>query len=211
MYLYRSDWTLDVTPPGVDANEGWQYAQTFDDPDDKWTGERPPPLERILSGSGVVAAGFGGSSSRNASLSSPVPGRFLATWVRRRRWIRIMRRRLDIPPLPFLEPDGLMYHLDSDGTLIPYVEEAQQDSGESEGQELGAMTSTFFSSAQDYVSRARYLAGNSPRDGDENSPLSAVDARRAIAKLERATEELRTGILSAFIAVVNQLNPEHIF
>lgn len=107
-----------------------------------------------------------------------------------------MRRRLDIPPLPYLEPDGAMYHLDSDGTLIPYVEEPQQDPNEGEGQELGTMTSAFFSSAQDYVGRARYLAGNSPRDNDESNPTSPVDARRAIAKLERATAELRQGILS---------------
>lgn len=112
-----------------------------------------------------------------------------------------MRRRLDIPPLPYLEPDGSMYYLDSDGTLIPYVEESQRDSNEGEGQELGAMSSTFFSSAQDYVGRARYLAGNSPRDVGENNPVSAVEARRAIAKLERATEELRTGILSKSIVV----------
>ncbi|KAF9451638.1 hypothetical protein P691DRAFT_723651 [Macrolepiota fuliginosa MF-IS2] len=195
-HFWLSDWTLDVTHPGVDAEEGWQYAHSFDEPDDKWTGERSPQLERILNGSGVVAAGFGGSSSRNASLSSPIPGRSPPAWARRRRWVRIMRRRLDIPPLPYLEPDGMMYHLDSDGTLIPYVEEPQQGSDEGDGQELGAMTSAFFSSAQDYVGRARYLVGNSPRDDDENNPTSAVEARRAIAKLERATAELRQGILS---------------
>jgi hypothetical protein len=89
-----------------------------------------------------------------------------------------------------------MYHLDSDGTLIPYVEESQQDASENEGQELGAMSSSFFSSAQDYVGRARYLAGNSPRENDESNSIPAVDVRRTIAKLERATEELRTGILS---------------
>ncbi|KAJ3573339.1 hypothetical protein NP233_g2492 [Leucocoprinus birnbaumii] len=198
-HFWLSDWTLDVTHPGVDAEEGWQYAQSFDDPDERWTGERSSQLERILTGSGVVAAGFGGSSSRNASLSSPIPGRIAPTWVRRRRWVRIMRRRLDIPPLPYLEPDGVMYHLDSDGTLIPYVEEQQQEGGESEGQELGAMSSTFFSSAQDYVGRARYLVGNSHHDDEETNSISAIDVRRVIAKLERATEELRTGILSEYI------------
>lgn len=105
-----------------------------------------------------------------------------------------MRRRLDIPPLPYLEPDGSMYHLDSDGTLIPYIEESRE-LNESEGQELGAMSSSFFSSAQDYVGRARYLAGNSPCDG-ESDTMTSMEARRAIAKLERATEELRSGILS---------------
>jgi len=196
----RSDWTLDVTYPGVDAEEGWQYAQSFDDPDEKWTGERPPQLERVLIGNGVVAAGFGGSSSRNASLSSSIPGRFTLTWVRRRRWVRIMRRRLDIPPLPFLESDGSMYHLDSDGILIPYVEELQSDVDENGGRELGTMSSSFFSSTQDYVGRARYLVGNDSCNDEENNPVSAIDTRRTIAKLERATEELRNGILSQWIA-----------
>jgi len=196
----RSDWTLDVTHPGVDAEEGWQYAQSFDDPDEKWTGERPPQLERMLTGNGVVAAGFGGSSSRNASLSSSIPGRFTLTWVRRRRWVRIMRRRLDIPPLPFLEPDGSMYHLDSDGTLIPYVEEHQSDVDENGGRELGTMSSSFFTSTHDYVGRARYLVGNDSCNDEENNLVSAIDARRTIAKLERATEELRNGILSQWIA-----------
>jgi hypothetical protein len=90
-----------------------------------------------------------------------------------------------------------MYYLDSDGTLIPYIEESR-GSYESEGQELGAMSSSFFSSAQDYVGRARYLAGNSPCDG-EGDIISAMEARRTIAKLERATEELRTGILSKLV------------
>ena len=35
------------------TQEGWQYAQSFDDPDEKWTGERPPQLERVLTGNGA--------------------------------------------------------------------------------------------------------------------------------------------------------------
>lgn len=108
-----------------------------------------------------------------------------------------MRRRLDIPPLPFLEPDGAMYHLDDRGTLIPYIGDTSSNhgDGEGQGQELGAMTSSFLSSAQDYVARARYLVGTQSRDADTNgAPLSAVDARRTIAKLERATMELRQGV-----------------
>lgn len=107
-----------------------------------------------------------------------------------------MRRRLDIPPLPFMEPDGAMYHLDADGTLIPYVQEVEGDFHSSgSGQELGSMRS-FLSSAQDYVARARYLVGTQNRDTDAHGePISGVDARRAIAKLERATMELRQGLL----------------
>jgi hypothetical protein len=88
-----------------------------------------------------------------------------------------------------------MYHLSADGAMIPHIEEYQSDLGEGDGQELGAMHSTLLSSAQDYVARARYLVGKQSRDADANGVVSAVDARRAIAKLERATTELRQGLL----------------
>ncbi|KAG6837980.1 hypothetical protein H0H93_008374 [Arthromyces matolae] len=191
-HFWLSDWTLDVTHPGVDAEDGWQYTHFFSDTEDQWTADVPPQLERLLSGSNLVGTGFGDSSGRRNSAGSSRPPQ---TWVRRRRWVRIMRRRLDIPPLPYLEPDGSMYHLDGDGSLIPFVED-QEGSGEGEGQEMGAMSSSFLSSAQDYVSRARYLVGNQTQYTDSNgAPSSAVEARRAIAKLERATTELRQGIL----------------
>ena len=107
-----------------------------------------------------------------------------------------MRRRLDIPPLPFLEPDGSMYHLTVDGALIPAIQEDHQsDIHDGNGQELGSMSPSFLSYAQDYVSRARYLVDARSRD-DTEGPLSAVETRRGIAKLERATTELRQGILS---------------
>ncbi|PPQ99071.1 hypothetical protein CVT24_003631 [Panaeolus cyanescens] len=191
-HFWLSDWTLDVTHPSVDAEEGWQYAPSFDTPDDRWTAEMPPQLGRIMTTHGIVSAGLGGSSSR--PLSSPHSSRTPQNWVRRRRWVRIMRRRLDIPPLPFLDPDGSMYYLDANGALIPYIEHAEDDD---HGQELSAMSTTRMSSAQDYVARARYLVGSQSYDADMNQlSVSAVDARRAIAKLERATMELRQGILS---------------
>lgn len=157
----------------------------------------PLQLERVLSSNGLVAAGFGASSIRSNSLSSHPQSRVQHSWVRRRRWVRIMRRRLDIPPLAFLEPDGAMYHLDFDGTLIPYIEENNSNvPDEDEGREMGAMSSTFLSSAQDYVARARYLVGNQLQDNDvAGSSMSAVDVRRAIVKVERATMELRQGML----------------
>ena len=107
-----------------------------------------------------------------------------------------MRRRLDIPPLPFMQPDGGMYLLDPDGVLIPYGEHHEDDFGDSDGQELGFMPNSGIPSSQDYVARARYLAGT--QHGDADSVItsgSALEARRAIAKLERATTELRQGIL----------------
>lgn len=106
--------------------------------------------------------------------------------------MRVMRRRLDIPPLPFLMPDGAMYHL-ADGQLIPYVDQDESVFGGSEGQELSAMPSTGMSS-QDYVARARYLVGTPSLDDSDLG--SGLEARRMIAKLERATTELRQGLLS---------------
>lgn len=138
----------------------------------------------------------GGSSSRRSSASSSDHGRSALTWVRRRRWVRVLRRRLDIPPLPFLEPDGALYDLDADGALVPFVE-ARWDDEDADGQELGAMRTTLVSSAQDYVVRARYLVGMQT-DSSTDSPM---DARRAIAKLERATMELREGLLGMFVCI----------
>ena len=191
----RSDWTLDVTYPAVDAEEGWQYAPSFDEPDDKWMAEVPPQLERLLSSNSIVSAGFGRPSNLTNSSSSS-PSRGYPTWVRRRRWVRIMRRRWDIPPLPFLNPDGTMYHLNFDGALIPYKENSFTAPYEDEGQELTSMPSTSQSVAQDYVARARYLVGNQSQDSNANtSSLSALEARRTVVKLERAVSELRQGLL----------------
>ncbi|KAF9222106.1 FYVE-domain-containing protein [Gyrodon lividus] len=197
-HFWLSDWTLDVTHPGVDAEAGWEYAQSFSASDEAWSSEPPPQLERLLSGSGAVTAGLPSpvrSHSRGSSSTSSTSSTtsHAQTWVRRRRWVRVMRRRLDIPPLPFMEPDGAMYHLALDGSLILYVSDGESDSGDDEGQELGAMRSNPLSSAQDYVARARYLVGNQP---ESSNVLSPIEARRAIAKLERATMELRQGSLS---------------
>jgi len=106
-----------------------------------------------------------------------------------------MRRRLDIPPLPFLGPDGGYHHWLNDGTMVP-LEDTVNGFEESEGQELLAVPSNPLSAAQDYVARARYLAGPQVGDAEALDQLNtAIEARRAIANLERATTELREGIL----------------
>ena len=144
-----------------------------------------------------MTVGLGGSGSRGTNGSSGSRSNTPQSWVRRRRWVRVMRRRLDIPPLPFMQPSGSLYSLDADGHLIPYVEETNADYTGAEGQELGSMPSSGLTSAQDYVARARYLAGSPQDDGESDAASdSAIQARRAIAKLERATTELRQGILS---------------
>ena len=182
-----------MTLPEVDAETGWQYARSFDDPDGQWTAEPPARLERLLAGGSTVAAL--GASGSGGSLGSR-PGAMSAhSWVRRRRWVRVMRRRLDIPPLPFLGPDGKFHHWLNDGTMVPF-EDTVGNFGESEGQELSIIPSNPLSAAQDYVARARYLAGPQVGDSEALDQLnSAVEARRAIANLECATMELREGIL----------------
>ncbi|KAG9317587.1 hypothetical protein JVU11DRAFT_1795 [Chiua virens] len=152
---------------------------------------------RLSSGPGIVTTSLSSpprnhgrrSSGSSSSSTSSHPD----VWVRRRRWVRVMRRRL-FPPLPFMEPDGAMYDLADDGSLIPHASDGENDEQGEEGQELGAMRPNRLSSAQDYVARARYLVGNRSETNDE--ARSTIETRRAIAKLERATSELRQGILS---------------
>jgi hypothetical protein len=192
-----SDWTLDITDPAVNAVEGWQYARTFQDADDTWTAEPSPQLDRLLSGSGTLSVGMStpGRGSSQASTPASVGSQ---KWVRRRRWVRVMRRRLDVPALPFQQPDGAMYHLDATGGLIPVELSEHRYSADGDGEELGFMASSGFSSARDYVARARYLAGTPHPDAETSGPVDPVDLRRAIIKLERATSELRQGVLREF-------------
>lgn len=190
---HRSDWALDVTQPNTDAEDGWQYASSFESPNEGWVADQPPPLQRLMTGAGAVAVGLSGQSSSrpSGSRSTSITAQ---SWVRRRRWVRVMRRRLDIPPLPFLQPDGKMYHFTADGHLVPFMEPSTNEDGEEAGQELSTMPTAGLPSAQDYVARARYHAGNSTESPTES--ISAVEARRAIAKLTRATTELTQGIPS---------------
>lgn len=182
-----------MTYPRVNVDDGWQYAHSFSDPEDQWSAEPPPQLERLLSGQGAITAGLATPTASLASSSSNSQ-----KWVRRRRWVRVMRRRLDIPPLPFLQPDGQLYQLSGDGGLVPVEDDSASDTYGSDdgGHELGAMPASFLSVSQDYVARSRYLAGTpGPEPMTNGDTESAVDARRGIAKLERAVMELRTGLL----------------
>lgn len=201
-----------MTHPRVDVNDGWQYARSFDDPDEQWFAEPPPALLRVLAGNGVLTPALTGSSSSNSpqpvniANSKQAVNHDNTAWVRRRRWIRVLRRRLDIPPLSFLQPDGLKYYLGAEGTLIP-AEDNQNHTGgpDGEGQEMGVFSSEL--GGQDYVSRARYLAGTQRKGsisiglldangaGVDGEVVSVADLKRAIGRLERATIELRSGML----------------
>ncbi|KAH7105458.1 hypothetical protein BKA62DRAFT_612996 [Auriculariales sp. MPI-PUGE-AT-0066] len=185
-HFWLSDWTLDLTHPKVGAEDGWQYARSFNDPEDQWTAEIPPILERLLSTSGTISPGAGLPQDLDlAARQRHIPP---TAWVRRRRWVRVMRRRLDIAPLSYLQPDGNMYALSESGVLVLVT------GGDPEGgQELGTMPTSFLSRSKDYVARARYLAGST---AERDASTTSADVRRGIAKLERAVLELRTGMLA---------------
>jgi hypothetical protein len=192
-HFWLSDWTLDLTDPRVNAAEGWQYATSFKERDENWTADPPSALESLLNGSGVLTPSPYSSASGSQN----------TTWVRRRRWVRVMRRRLDIPALPFMESDGSLYSLTNEGTLVPHIDlnpEQNSPQVEEEGAELSSipLPSPLLSQSQDYVSRAKYLAGGHLTIEDGTTNASPATVRRSIAKLERAVSELRIGVLSKF-------------
>lgn len=62
-WFWLTDWQVDYSDPRVDPTSGWQYARSFNEPDERWTPVAP-------------TGGYG--------------------WVRRRRWVRVMKRRMDL-------------------------------------------------------------------------------------------------------------------
>ncbi|TPX58554.1 hypothetical protein SpCBS45565_g07976 [Spizellomyces sp. 'palustris'] len=67
-WFWLTDWRVDTKHPRVDPVEGWQYAKAFEEPDAQWTAA---PIGSTLAMTG---------------------------WVRRRRWIRVRKRRVDDTP-----------------------------------------------------------------------------------------------------------------
>lgn len=154
-----SDWTLDTTHPSYDPNTGWAYAPSFTTPEGDWTPELPATV----------------STSPSSSTTPPAQ-----KFIRRRRWVRLLRRRLDIPPLPFLQPDGQLYMLSAEGDLVP-------PDDMDEGVVLGNVK------GEDYVSVARRLVGQSDPSGSGFED-DVGGLRRTVLKLERAVDALRSGV-----------------
>ncbi|KAL9936202.1 hypothetical protein V8E36_005044 [Tilletia maclaganii] len=221
-HFWLSDWQLDFSHPMVsiddstgDGQGGWQYAPSFDTPDERWCAEIPPPLGRLLEGKGLGSSvtravassagalpiiGSGSSSSATAATDgdrdreATPPG---SGWVRRRRWIRVMRRRLDIEfgdeleaaeriiisPSTFSTPSDLL-------AMSPAALRAQ-DIARSEAARLG--------SEADYVARARTLAGGGVGAGLTPADVlgqSRDEADARTARLELAVAELRANAFS---------------
>lgn len=176
-WFWLSDWSVDLTDPSSSPIDGWSYATSFGAPAEEWSSEPPADLQRVLEGDSGM--GLGGQK-----------------WVRRRRWVRVMRRRLDLPSWGFGE-----------------VQE-NEDGEELDPGPTDAMDSTSAVPAtEDYRARAQFLAGiHNPAaasdrasirsgktvlaEGEEEPELDRTELRKAAARLERAADELRAGILS---------------
>ncbi|CDU26081.1 uncharacterized protein SPSC_06248 [Sporisorium scitamineum] len=201
-HFWLCEWQLDTTHPLVDVEHGWQYAQSFDALDDKWSSQPPPLLERLLEGRGLSAsvtrALTGGVGLTNAQADQEASS---SGWVRRRRWIRVLRRRLDIEFGDDLEAcegagtAGLEHAVSSSDSDAP--------GGGSHGlstaaimaaQEAAKLECSQLGPDADYVSRAKALAGSSAASGA--TPADAIgddrdELARRIARLVMAITELR--------------------
>ncbi|KAM0756078.1 hypothetical protein T439DRAFT_351802 [Meredithblackwellia eburnea MCA 4105] len=186
-WFWLSDWLVDLTDRSSSPVDGWSYAPSFDTPDEDWSSEPPPELQKVLEeGAGVM--GLGGQK-----------------WVRRRRWLRVMKRRLDVPAW-----GGLLYGAEHQNGLGGDFEGSSAES--SKGPDVPDSPSP----NADYLVRAQFLAGahhfttsnlNSASDrssirsgktalGNIDRELDKAELRKAAARLERATDELRTGTVS---------------
>ncbi|CAD6907678.1 unnamed protein product [Tilletia controversa] len=220
-HFWLSDWQLDFSHPmvGVDdstgaGSGGWQYAPSFDTPEERWVAEMPPPLGRLLEGKGlgssvtravasasasalpILGNGGGGGSGIGADDREATPPG--TGWVRRRRWVRVMRRRLDIQFGDELEAaeriivsSAISTSTPSDVLALSPAALRAQDIARSEAARLGSQA--------DYVQRARTLAGGAVAVGGTPADVlgqskDETDARTA--RLELAVAELRASAFS---------------
>ncbi|PWN33927.1 uncharacterized protein FA14DRAFT_66560 [Meira miltonrushii] len=193
-HFWLSTWQNDLTSPQVDAESGWQYSQSFDTPDERWSASVPAPLTRLLDGRGLGASVQRAVSSVVLASTGAAPvaeaEAVNAGWVRRRRWVRVMRRRLDIAfndDLEAAEQSSLASLTQSpvavEGQRVfesSVVLQAQADA-RNDAQQLG--------SNADYMARAKAMAGSgigsTPADMDES------ELERRLTHIELAVTELR--------------------
>lgn len=189
-HFWQSEWQQDLTSPQVDAEEGWQYGQSFDTPEERWLAAPPAPLTRLLEGRGLgqnmqraVTGAMLGSS--DAVTNGDVEA-ISTDWVRRRRWVRVMRRRLDID---FEDDLG-------EEKVSSAIANAQQPLGKSglltscsvfEAQQMARSDAEKLGSQADYIARSRAMAGNALHPDSQ----SAEQLKTYITRLELAVSELR--------------------
>lgn len=92
-------------------------------------------------------------------------------WVRRRRWVRVMRRRLDRPSLPFADLDG-------PAAALHATSASTSAEAHSSDREVGALGDLPTPEA-DYVARARYTAGVGHRLGSRAEPAADSGSMRS--------------------------------
>jgi hypothetical protein len=193
-HFWLSDWQIDLTHPLVDAEQGWQYSQSLDTQEEKWYATPPPPLTRLVEGRGLGQSMQRAVILATSSNNAPVVEAEAVNsgWVRRRRWVRVMRRRLDIEFGDELEAaEQASFDLTSgngqqgnDVLTSSVIFEAQQ-AARSDAAALGPEV--------DYMARSRAMAGSSnlttradvANHGEE-------DMQRQITRLELAVTELRS-------------------
>ncbi|CAO1635991.1 unnamed protein product [Jaminaea pallidilutea] len=184
-HFWFCDWHIDLTHPQVDPVHGWQYAPSFDTPEEQWTAQIPAALDRVLQGHGIStsisrAISGGAANGRNDDAEAIPSG-----WVRRRRWMRVMRRRLDIDFGDELEAAELFHELSRGAEGPSPVEKRARDQAQAALEVLPPDA--------DYVVRAKAAAG----EDRAVTPADAIDddseaVRVKIARLELAMKVLRS-------------------
>ncbi|KAJ1925958.1 hypothetical protein IWQ60_004219 [Tieghemiomyces parasiticus] len=96
-WFWLTDWSLDTTHPQVNPDDGWQYARAFYLPDAYWIPEPKAVLLNALPPTDLVDS----SVARQAFPWTLPEGTILPpvtnnSWVRRRRWVRVMKRKVDL-------------------------------------------------------------------------------------------------------------------
>lgn len=202
-HFWLSDWQTDTTHPQVDAGQGWQYAPTFDTPEERWLANPPPPLTRLLDGRGlgqsVQRAVTGVVMATTSGSPGVVEAEAVSTgWVRKRRWVRVMRRRLDIEfgdELEAAEQASLNLtvtesHGDAVGVLTSASVFAAQQAARSDANRLG--------SSADYLARSRAMAGVDLMAATPADLMGQSDdeIKTRITRLDVAVTELRSHAFS---------------
>lgn len=124
-WTWQSGWFVDLSLHNVEEATGWQYATSFDATESEWTAHIPDELASLL------LAGPASSRSRHST-----------TFVRRRRWARIMSK--PSAPMATHGTDA------KEGRARP-IKLLKPD--------LQAPTTPFVDDSNDYLARAKYFAG----------------------------------------------------
>lgn len=181
-WFWLSDWVIDTTDLSSSTNDGWSYATSFDAPIEEWNSELSNELLEALENNGFVGGG---------------------KFVRRRRWVRVMRRRLDIPNWGFIGESN-----SREENEIEMEEEMGESSGRVEpNSDADYLVKALFLAGELHSRTTRLSSNSSIKSGktailDEEGPedgrgdLNRSELRKVVARLERATNELRIGMLT---------------